>query len=238
MAKFFFLLFTCFCLTSFSSTSTSQIVPISNFSTLLVQNGLTVVLQKGTSPSVKIDADNRIIDYVHVLNNGGKLSIKIKENKFGSIPIKLKHPELAKAIRITVTYNTIFDIFVSGGSNLSTKEPIIANKLLVIVSGSSKVNLQTDVSWLSLNSSGASTCNISGKSSKLNIKCTGASKIYAKNLISKTTDVNLSGASIAEVYAKDELKLTISGASSLKYKAESNTKILKNITGISSVTIL
>ncbi|HMZ94194.1 MAG TPA: DUF2807 domain-containing protein, partial [Chitinophagales bacterium] len=138
-------------------------------------------------------------------------------------------------LKVIVTYTNINEIFISGASSVESTDILESENLLILVSGASRANLQTKSNWLSLNLSGSSYCKVTGSCTKLNIKSTEASRVFARNLLSSDVSINLTEASNAEVYAKNNLALNISGASILKYKTETTTKISKTISGASTV---
>ncbi len=85
-------------------------------------------------------------------------------------------------------------------------------------SGATKVSLSEVMnSSLTIDTSGASKINVSGKTDLLNIDVSGASKIDAENLAVANAVVDASGASKVMVNVSGELKADCSGASSVEY---------------------
>lgn len=209
---------------------TQSIRKIENFSAIMVQNAIEVILQKGSVQKVVVEtaADNQ--DNVVVISNGEKLSIKLNDEKL----FKANQPK----VKVYVTYSTLTDIFVSGASSVSASTTINQDKLLIILSGASVANLTTTTNWVSINCSGSSTCTIGGTTQKLNIKCSGASTIEARNLLAKQATAEVTGASSTYVNAVELIDMNISGASKLAYKSTENTKLIKNISGASSISKL
>jgi len=103
------------------------------------------------------------------------------------------------------------------------------------VSGASKVSL-TNLSNenLEIDSSGASKITVAGETANLIIDVSGASKIDAENLKTENASIDASGASSVSVYATNELKTDVSGASSVIYQG-SPKNFVKKTSGASSV---
>ena len=207
--------------------------PIGLFNKIWIRDGIQVVLQKGIVPKVEVSSDKDTEKSIGIQNTNGKLIIKQKDSWSNFLLRKLKPSN--ESLKVIVTFTNINEIFISGASSVESTDMIDSENLLILVSGASKVNLQTKSNWLSLNLSGSSYCKISGSCTKLNIKSTEASRVFARNLLSSDVSINLTEASNAEVYAKNNLALNISGASILKYKTETTTKISKTISGASTV---
>ena len=203
------------------------------FNKVWIRDGIQVVLQKGTIPRVEFPSDKNADKSIGIQNANGKLIIKQKDSWSNFLLRKLKPSKVP--LKVIVTFTNINEIFISGASSVESTDMIDSENLLILVSGASKVNLQTKSNWLSLNLSGSSYCKISGSCTKLNIKSTEASRVFARNLLSSDVSIHLTEASNAEVYAKNNLALNISGASILKYKTETTTKISKTISGASTV---
>lgn len=217
-----------------ASTKSLKTYQVADFNSLLVQSAIEVILKKSNTCKVEVETEMEYQKSVAVLVLNKKLTLKIKENVSNGF---LKKSSTAPPkVKIYVYYKNLNELFVTGASVVKTQEPIVSNKLLLILSSASSVAISGDISWLSVNSEGASECNLSGKVNKLSVKCSGASNFNSLNLISNTVDMEIGGASTATVVAQKELVLNVSGASYVKYKAPENIKIVKNILGASTIT--
>lgn len=92
-------------------------------------------------------------------------------------------------------------------------------------------NLKND--QFEVQSTGAATVVASGQSRSLTIGSTGAGKIDAHDLRANTAAVKVTGAAGVDVYATDELDVTVSGAGRVTYSG--NPKITKKVTGAGQV---
>lgn len=85
-----------------------------------------------------------------------------------------------------------------------------------------------------IQSTGATQMVASGQSKSVKIGSTGAGKIDAHNLRAETADVRVTGAGNVDVYATDQLDITVSGAAHVTYSG--NPKVSKHILGAGEVT--
>lgn len=92
-------------------------------------------------------------------------------------------------------------------------------------------NLKND--QFEIQSTGAATVVASGQSKSLTIGSTGAGKIDAHDLRASTAAVKVTGAAGVDVYATDQLDVTVSGAGRVIYSG--NPKITKKISGAGQV---
>jgi post-segregation antitoxin (ccd killing protein) len=110
-----------------------------------------------------------------------------------------------------------FVLNVSGVSQ-ATFTALLVNKLTLDISGASRVNGDVDSKGdATLQASGASNIEITGKTVKLIVEESGASTVNLLNFAARDVQVNISGASNATINATGIVSGDISGASRLYY---------------------
>jgi len=117
---------------------------------------------------------------------------------------------------------------------LSSDDPLISDKMLFDISGAADIDLALDVSSLQTKVSGAANIKFNGRAKKHNVRLSGASNIRAEELRSDNTDISLSGAGSAHIYASEKLEAALSGVGSIRYYGEPNN-IKINKSGIGSI---
>jgi hypothetical protein len=123
-------------------------------------------------------------------------------------------------------------IRLSGASNLNMA--LKTGKTDMEISGSSNAGgtLQALDSRLKL--SGASNCEFSGSAAVTSIDASGSSKMDSPDLVLRSADVKLTGASYANIRAENSLDIDLSGSSRLDYKGNPTVNKIE-ISGASSV---
>jgi hypothetical protein len=87
---------------------------------------------------------------------------------------------------------------------------------------------------LKLESTGAASINAAGKAKSLEVASTGAGDIKAQNLHAEKVSVRVTGAASVDVFASEQLDVTVSGAGSVNYGG--NPKVVnKSVSGLGSV---
>ncbi len=146
------------------------------------------------------------------------------------------------------------EIECSGASKLFLKGEF--EKVNASASGSSVIDLDASTRDAKVGLSGASRFDGSGKINKLNVEASGASfftlngqlselvaggsgaaKIHTDKAPANTARIRLSGASSAVVDVHNEMSVSLSGASSLRYRANDRLRITdQNVSRASSIT--
>jgi hypothetical protein len=116
------------------------------------------------------------------------------------------------------------DLFIklSGACQMETNA-ITAGNIKVEVSGAS--NLSGDMSFggeALFNVSGASRVVLQGAGNNSRIQLSGASQARLGNLALRRVDLNISGASNAQIKVSDNLDVAVTGASRLEYSGNPN----------------
>ncbi|MGE5351625.1 MAG: head GIN domain-containing protein [Acidobacteriota bacterium] len=120
-----------------------------------------------------------------------------------------------KKIKINITASNIDEVETSGASNITIE------------------NVNND--RIKLDASGAGKMYLSGKTGMLRLSLSGAVKVEARDLLADNANVEISGASKAEVYASKELRADISGVGSLDYYGNPKN-VRRSVSGIGSIT--
>ena len=182
----------------------------SGFHNIEVSGAIDVYLKQDSSTSVKVEADDNLLQYVEVYTNNSTLVIKTRRGVWIRPTNKIK---------VYVSNPMYRELEVSGASSIHSENGISSNESLHVgLSGASIAKLEFNAPRISVDLSGASNLTIRGRTKDFEAGASGASKIWCFDLLTENTDVEASGASSAEVYASVKLAGNASGASHIKYK--------------------
>jgi Putative auto-transporter adhesin, head GIN domain len=134
-----------------------------------------------------------------------------------------------------------------GVLHVDTKENYHSNKLItlrisvpdlnhVTIAGAGNVHI-TGIKndKFEVSATGAAKMQLSGETKSVSIDNSGAGLIDAHDLRAPKADVKLSGAGQVEVYASDQLDVSISGVGRVKYSGQPKV-VNKNISGIGTIS--
>jgi len=160
-----------------------------------------------------------------------KVSAKMLSN--GYLHIKISswgHSSHSNDVfRATIKAATLKKIEASGAADIRTYGHFTGTTTDVDLSGASEVNFnEINFEKCTVKCSGASTFKSSGYAAKTSFNGSGASHFKTLNLTSENLDIDLSGASEAEVTVNNAIKGKLSGASILRYKKA------KDVSGVST----
>ena len=195
------------------------------FNNIDVSGAIDVYIRQDSTTSVKVEADDNILEYIEVHTNGSTLEIYTE----GNIRLRPSHK-----IKVYVSNPGYKDLQISGASSIHSENEITSpDALHVDLSGSSVGTLEVNAPKVSVDLTGASNANIKGKTKDFEGDASGASEIRGFDLLTENADVDASGASNIEIYASVKIAGHASGASSVNYKGNAQSSVEKS--GASSV---
>jgi hypothetical protein len=196
-----------------------------SFNSVDVSGGIKVHVRQDAVNSVKVEADQNLMEYIDVYNNGSTLVIKEKQG-FNLDP--------SKDIIVYVAAPVFKDIDVSGACDIIGDSPITGSEELNMhVSGSGDIVMQIELPKVSAEISGSGSINLKGQATNFSAHVSGSGDVKCFDLITDNTELDLSGSSDAEVTANKQLNIDASGSSSINYKG--NPNVNQSISGSGSV---
>lgn len=186
---------------------------LSSFDALGLAINADVYLKQGPQ-SVKIEAQQNIIDNIRMDVDDDYWKIKFKENvsKHEPITIWVSIPDLTAAS-------------VSGSGDIIGKSDFSGlDRLKVAVSGSGEIHLNSSSKSLSAAISGSGDIKLGGETSDLDIRISGSGDIMAGDLKSNACSVKIAGSGDASVNVSDNLDVGIAGSGDVVYKGSPRVK--------------
>jgi len=198
---------------------------VSTFNSIDVSGAIDVYVKQDSVSSVKVVADDNILEYIEVHTEGSSLEIYTEGN------VRLRPSE---KIKVYVSNPQYKEFQVSGASSIRGENQVTSTGSVHIgISGAGEGKLEIDAPKVSIDLSGASSVSVRGRTKDFEAGASGASKIRCFDLLTENTNVDVSGASHAEVYASVSLAGEASGASSVDHKGSATVNV--NRSGASSV---
>ena len=225
--KNFLSILTISAVTSFTATSCM-------INTVASKNEATSTYEVNTSyKSLKVKNAIRVeyrhdIDTLQIIADSSILS-KIKVN-YDNEGIEIYASDFRRSYSVTAIVPASKDlksIEIGGASSFTSDGEIKAEKLDIEVSGASHFDANIDCQSLEVSISGASSAEIGGKAVNANIEVSGASKLSSNGEYLNTdyADVDLSGASTAEIICNKNITGEASGASKLSFRGAAKADV-------------
>jgi hypothetical protein len=199
---------------------------VGSFASIDVEGNMNVYVKQDSSSSVRVVADEDLMQYIIIEADGNTLHIKPKNGA---------NLRSSQGIKVYVSNLSYKNFEVSGASDIYSENKITSNEEIVIeVTGASSVEMELHSPSVDADLTGASSVTLRGETKKFTADASGASGIRCFQLMTEETDVEVSGASHAKVFASIKISSTASGASGVEYKGNPSLSG-ESISGASSV---
>jgi hypothetical protein len=165
----------------------SQVREVEECSGISVKNIGNIFLTQDNSQSVKIEADDNIIDNIITRNENGLLLAGIEDGSYSDI-----------TLRIYVSLKSIKSITINGAGNITSQNSFNCDSLYVTINGVGNIVF-------------------TGEGNYLNCFINGAGNITSENFIVEKCKVFVNGAGNCTVNVSEDLDAAINGAGAIIY---------------------
>ena len=198
---------------------------VGQFNSIEVSGAVAVHIRQDANPSVRVETDENLFEYLEIDVRGNTLVIKTKSG-FNLRP--------SKEVTVYASAAAFRDIDVSGACKIISDNVITGNEELRIhASGATSLNMQVNLPRLSTEISGSGDAVLRGTAKDFSGSISGSGSIKGFDLVTDNTMLDLSGAADAEVTANQKLDVEVSGSGDVQYKG--NASVNQRISGAGSV---
>ena len=174
---------------------------ISDFKEVELAGGLKVTITLG-EPSLTIETDRNVLEYVKSEVKDGRLVIEPRRN------IQLR---TAKPIVVSITVPSLDAISAAGGVDLSVEVPLGKRAKLELSGGVDARIANIDVDALKVEASGGVELTLAGKATSAKVELSGGVQLHAAKFSVKTMALDASGGCGVDVAVADSVRGDISG---------------------------
>lgn len=204
----------------------SESFNIGGFSKVEVSHAFQVDIVQGNTYQVMVWIDDNLQQHLRVQKRGDTMIIGLKP--LGGF--NLRRATMEAEVRMP----DLTGIEVSGAGDINISGFTSNKNFDVELSGASSLEGEITADDVSIEASGASRVRLRGEANNLRLDASGASNIDLKDFPAVDADIELSGASEAEVVLSGTLDIDASGASRL-YFGGSPTMGRIDLSGASSI---
>jgi|SoiMethySBSTD1v2_1073268.scaffolds.fasta_scaffold636482_2 hypothetical protein len=182
----------------------------SSFNKIEVRGAIDVFITQGDFKPVKIETDENLQEYVEIREEGNTLIIETKSGY---------NLDPTQDMKVHVTAPVYKEIQASGACDIVSESKINnAEAISFGVSGAGEIKVELSAPKVDVDLTGAGSVIMAGETKDFSLELSGAGHAKCFDLKTENTDVSISGAGDAEVFASVNLTGSISGAGSIKYK--------------------
>ncbi len=201
----------------------------SEFDKVEVSNSFAVTLARADHFKVIVHIDDNLAKHLRVSQHKRVLKI--------SMDSKYSYSVGRKSMRVEISMPHLAGLDLSGATRARVSGFSSTNDLEIELSGASSVTGELTAKKVKLDMSGASSIELRGSADYMTLDASGASHAELADFLLIGSDVDLSGASEAEVSVSGKLDISASGASQLAYSGNPEIGSL-DTSGASSIDLL
>lgn len=165
----------------------SQTREVEECSGLTIQNIGNVYLTQDDTQSIRIEADDNVMELVICRKENNTLVIGLKDGSYSNV-----------TLRAYVSLKTVESLIINGAGNITTQNSLNSDDLDLIVNGAGNIVIQGNGNYM--------YCFVNG-----------AGNIMAKDYEVKECKAVVNGAGNITVTATEELNATVNGAGNIFY---------------------
>ncbi len=209
-----------------NGTMITQTRNVGDYDKIAVGGSFNVKLVAGKEGKLTITIDENLLDYLITEVDKGKLKIKWKKG----VNISTR-----KNILVTVPFEDIEAVILSGSGDVYTTDKIKAKDFKAVLSGSGNLKLSVTAQQIASTISGSGDIDLEGNTGDLSCIISGSGNINAYELQSNNADAKISGSGNIKVFVDDYLKARIAGSGNIRYKGNPKRQDTK-VSGSGSVS--
>ena len=198
---------------------------IGNFNKLTVRVGMRVRIETGNAGTADLEGESNILEHVVTEVKNGELTVMLAQNKSYN---------QTKGVTVTIHVAALESILVSTGCSVESDLPIQATNLTASVETGSRLTAPVSVKKLKLTVRDGSQANLQGTATEADIHLSGAGKLTADKLTIARADVELNGASRADIHVTETLSASAEGVSTVNYTGNPTVKSMET-NGLSKI---
>ncbi len=185
------------------------------------------MLVAGKEGQLTLEGEENLLEYIVTEVKDNKLVIKTEKNK--NIQTSRN-----KTIKITIPFEDISDVSLSGSGDLWNEDTINADNLSTSITGSGDVVLSVKANSTKAKVTGSGDLTLKGKTENLEADLTGSGDFHGFDFESTNTNVSVTGSGDAAVVCNGNFKARVSGSGDIEYKGKPTNEDTK-VSGSGSI---
>lgn len=188
-----------------------------NYNGIKCAGSMDFILVSGKEGNIKIEGEENLLKYIITEVKGDNLIVKVKNGK------NLKSSK-GKGIKITIPFEDINKVALSGSGDVWNESPINATNLGVALAGSGDIVLDIEAKTVGGAIAGSGDVTLKGNTNNLEVSISGSGDFHGFNLQANNTTVSIAGSGDAKVVSNKSIKARVSGSGDIVYKGKPETE--------------
>jgi hypothetical protein len=187
--------------------------PLEGFDAIEVGGGIDLFLRQGAGFGVEVEADED--DLEEIVTEVRNRTLQIRRKSSFSFFNWNGDPG-----SVHVTMPALASLTASGGSDVRTEGTFTSDRLELVASGGSDLEIAVAAATLEAEASGGSDMRLSGSARSVSMRSSGGSDLNADGLTADEADVQSSGGSDVSIAVRDKIVANASGGSDIAYSGQ------------------
>lgn len=201
---------------------TTQTRNVSNYDLVALLGSMNVELISGSEGKIKVEAEENLQEYILTTVEDGKLEISVEKGHSLS-------PSRNHRIKVTVPFETLDAITLTGSGDIYSKDEIRAENFKVQMTGSGDISLPLTAKNVKAGITGSGDISLRGSARDFDCKVTGSGDISAFDFKSERVNATVTGSGDIQVYASEEIRATVPGSGDIEYKGNPKKENFKTM---------
>jgi Putative auto-transporter adhesin, head GIN domain len=217
---------------AFAPDQVTKKIRVGNFQSLELGSAFEIHITKASSCTMSATGNESDLDELEVALEGSKLKVYLDESYWSNWK---NWKGGSKKIILNITMPRLRDAEFNGATKVFLEGFTDEEEMTLHCSGASKISASKLVAdKLVIDLSGATKVEMAGRVLKLSVGLSGASHVILNEMVARDVDVDASGASHVELNVQKSLRVDASGASKITYRGNP-LNISKDLSGASTV---
>jgi Putative auto-transporter adhesin, head GIN domain len=197
------------------SEQSTQTITVPSYDEINIVGSMDVDLVQGKEGVITVTAPSNTLQYIKVESQNNTLQIYSDQWKYFGFIFQFGNND--RTI-VTVPFESLNRIKITGSGKVTSKIPIVSDKLIVNTSGSGDMDLNVLTNDLESNTSGSGNIKLQGKTNNFVAQVFGSGTVSAIELEAQNAKVNTSGSGDIKLWAIQSLKASTFGSGNITYK--------------------
>lgn len=187
---------------SWAAGAAEQSRSVSSFDEVSLHGSMNVDIRVGEEQSIRVVADDNIIDELETVVRGDKLRIRLKDGHYGRI----------KKMHVYVTVPTLKAGSIHGSGDMKIVGSIDGDfEFSVHGSGDSEID-EVNAGALELNIHGSGDVRLDGTCDDVEISVHGSGNVLGKGMKCESADVDVHGSGDVAIHAVSKIEASVFGS--------------------------
>jgi len=204
-------------------------VSVKSFDAIEAEGLYELILSQGDKESVKIEADDNLMDLFSVTSDGSSLLINMPKLKDKNINFKNKKDDKKLRLKVYVTFKKLKSLDIGVIGNVRSETMVKADAFNLESKNVGNVDLQLTTDKLTVKNKGVGNITLRGNAKDADVTNAGVGQFDGSDLVVQTMHINNSGVGSADVNVEKDITIKQSFLGKVNNKGNAKTHKMEGV---------